>query len=88
MKKSIKQISAVVIVALSALMFITSSSSSKKGAEVITTANKTQPKEKSPIIIERYPDKETIGVRHQLDSLLKRINKRDDFHGSVLVAKG
>ena len=69
-------------------MFITSSSSSKEGAEVITTAIKTQPKEKSPIIIERYPEKATKDVRHQLDSLLKRINKRDDFHGAVLVAKG
>jgi CubicO group peptidase (beta-lactamase class C family) len=39
---------------------------------------------KEPIILlEKYSKK----VSHKLDSLLKRINKRHDFHGSILVAK-
>lgn len=41
----------------------------------------------SPILIERYPEKYTQKVSHKLDSLLQRINKRNDFHGSLLVAK-
>ncbi len=71
-----------------ALLFITSSSSSKNGVEVTTTSIKAQSKEESPILIKRYPEKATKDVRHKLDSLLKRINKRDDFHGAILVAKG
>jgi CubicO group peptidase (beta-lactamase class C family) len=39
------------------------------------------------ILVERYPEKVTKDVRHKLDSLLKRINKRNDFNGAVLVAK-
>jgi CubicO group peptidase (beta-lactamase class C family) len=41
----------------------------------------------SPLLIERYPLVETKKVSHKLDSLLQRINKRQDFHGSLLVAK-
>ena len=37
--------------------------------------------------IELYPKKITEKVSHKLDSLLHRINKRHDFHGSLLVAK-
>jgi len=33
-----------------------------------------------------YPKDKTQKVSHKLDSLLKRINKRHDFHGSILVA--
>jgi len=56
--------------------------------EVTTTSIKVQLKEESPILIELYPEKATKDVRYKLDSLLKRINKRDDFHGAILVAKG
>jgi CubicO group peptidase (beta-lactamase class C family) len=51
------------------------------------TTLETQIEEESPILIERYPLMETKKVSHKLDSLLKRINKRHDFHGSLLVAK-
>ncbi|MEX1383147.1 serine hydrolase domain-containing protein [Lutibacter sp.] len=40
-----------------------------------------------PILEENYPIEITQKVSHKLDSLLQRINKRHDFHGSVLVAK-
>ncbi len=88
MKKNIKEIAVVLIVVLCAFLFITSSSPSKNGAEVKTSPIKAQSKEEPPILIERYPEKATKDVGHKLDSLLKRINKRDDFHGAILVAKG
>jgi len=37
--------------------------------------------------IQKFPSSETAKLKHKLDSLLKRINKRNDFHGSILVAK-
>lgn len=37
--------------------------------------------------VEYYPEENTKIVSYKLDSLLKRINKRHDFHGAVLVAK-
>jgi len=40
-----------------------------------------------PVLIERYAEAKTQKVSHKLDSLLQRINKRNDFHGSLLVAK-
>ena len=46
-----------------------------------------QQQEAIPIFVERYSEIETQKVRYKLDSLLKRINKRHDFHGSLLVAK-
>lgn len=39
------------------------------------------------VVLEKFSKKETKKVSHKLDSLLKRINKRHDFHGSILVAK-
>ena len=38
-------------------------------------------------LVVHYPKKATKEVRSKLDSLLKRIHKRHDFHGAVLVAK-
>jgi len=43
--------------------------------------------EETPILIRRFTEKETEKVSHKLDLLLQRINKRHDFHGSLLVAK-
>lgn len=71
-------------------LFITNSSAFKEVKEVkeiITASVPAHSKEKPPVLIERYPEKSTKNVRHKLDSLLKRINKRHDFHGSILVAK-
>lgn len=44
-------------------------------------------KESPKFLVERYTEIETKNVSHKLDSLLQRINKRHDFHGSLLVAK-
>ena len=63
-----------------------SGSAMKEEGEPITTFA-IQIEEETPILIERYPLMETKKVSHKLDSLLQRINKRHDFHGSLLVAK-
>ena len=87
MKKYIKYAAVALIIILSGFILSTNSIASKKEevakATPITALNE---KEKS-IIIERYPKSKTEKVSHKLDSLLQRINKRQDFHGSLLVAK-
>ena len=44
-------------------------------------------KEETPDIVQHYSENETLEVTEKLDYLLKRINRRQDFHGSLLVAK-
>jgi CubicO group peptidase (beta-lactamase class C family) len=44
------------------------------------------PREKG-VVVKEYPSSEVAKVTHKIDSLLKRIHKRYDFHGAVLVAK-
>ncbi|MFT7052140.1 MAG: CubicO group peptidase (beta-lactamase class C family) [Psychroserpens sp.] len=88
MKKNIKKIFPVLLVISCALLLITNSSSYKNVNEGTTTPIKAESKEESPVLIERYSEKETKDVQHKLDLLLKRINKRHDFHGAILVAKG
>jgi len=87
LKKYIKYAAVALIIILSGFILSTNSIASKKEevakATPITALNE---KEKS-IIIERYPKSKTEKVSHKLDSLLQRINKRHDFHGSLLVAK-
>jgi CubicO group peptidase (beta-lactamase class C family) len=60
---------------------------SKSEVVVAATPVTVPSKEESAILIEQHPEKATKEVRHKLDSLLKRINKRHDFHGAILVAK-
>jgi len=87
LKKYIKYAAVALIIILSGFILSTNSIASKKEevakATPITALNE---KEKS-ILIERYPKTKTEKVSHKLDSLLQRINKRHDFHGSLLVAK-
>jgi len=87
LKKNIKEIAIAIIVILSGFFLSSKSEASKNDAVVITTPIIASSKEESPILIERYPEKATKEVSHKLDSLLKRINKRHDFHGAILVAK-
>ena len=86
LKKYPKVISFLVLLFLGLFSFIAYTSSSK---ELIV--NEQLPpkklKEVAPNLIVHYPEKVTKKVRHKLDSLLKRIHKRHDFHGAVLVAK-
>lgn len=83
MKKYSKYVALTLIVFLSSYML-----SPKADAKVPTIAEvEVIPEKETSILVERYSETETQEVRHKLDSLLKRINKRHDFHGSLLVAK-
>ena len=65
-----------------------SNTSSSKDTVVETEQLLPEQLEKVPVnLVVHYPKKATIKVRSKLDSLLKRIHKRHDFHGAVLVAK-
>ena len=67
--------------------FIANTSSSKDTA-VETEQLLPEQLEEVPVnLVVHYPKKATTKVRSKLDSLLKRIHKRHDFHGAVLVAK-
>ena len=85
MRKYIKHIGIALIAVLS---FVVLRSLISKNSEVATSANVDIIKEpEPPFLIERYSEKDTQKVGHKLDSLLQRINKRNDFNGSLLVAK-
>ncbi len=72
---------------LGAFSFIANTSLSKDTA-VETEKLLPEQLEKVPDnLVVHYPKKATTKVRSKLDSLLKRIHKRHDFHGAVLVAK-
>ncbi len=93
MKKNIKKISVVSLI-LSCAFLIVSLSSVSLAEDAVTSANAVEKisldtiqKDISPLLIERYPEKESKGVSVKLDSLLERINKRYDFNGAILVAK-
>ncbi len=87
MKKYIKYIAVALIVILSSFVLSTKSEA-LKNEEVATAATTTaQFEEGTTILVERHLETETKRVSHKLDSLLRRINKRHDFHGSLLVAK-
>mgnify|MGYP000333134746 CR=1 FL=1 len=49
----------------------------------VTTPNVKE----SSVLSEKYSPLETEKVSDKLDSLLQQINKKHDFHGSLLVAK-
>jgi len=72
---------------LSSFMLGTKSESSITEDVSANTAIAEHMEEETPFLIERHPESETRKVSHKLDSLLKRVNKRYDFHGSLLVAK-
>jgi CubicO group peptidase (beta-lactamase class C family) len=63
------------------------SSSSRKKTEAIKPLITEVPEVSPTLTIERHPYEYTKNVQFKLDSLLKRINKRNDFHGAILVAK-
>ena len=83
LKKYFKYVAIAVVLILSSVLLRSITSKDEEGAAVEKTAIKVEP----PILIERYSDSETKKVSHKLDSLLQRINKRNDFNGSLLVAK-
>ena len=87
LKKYIPIILLTLIVVLSSFMLNTKSFPEKKIKGEPLTTIATQIENESPLLIEQYSPMETKEVSDKLDSLLHRINKRHDFHGSLLVAK-
>ncbi len=72
---------------LGVFSFIANTSSTK---DTIVETEQLLPEklEEVPVnLVVHYPKKATTKVRSKLDALLKRIHKRHDFHGAVLVAK-
>ena len=84
MINSLKKITLVIIIAFSGLFFAFNSFDSEIKQE---KPEPVEAKSKLSISLEYYPKEVVNKVNHKLDSLLKRINKRHDFHGAVLVAK-
>ena len=87
MKNYIKEIAITLIIVLSSFLVSINSETSKNEVVVRATSDEVLPKSEFTNLIEQHPKKETKEVHFKLDSLLKRINKRHDFHGSILVAK-
>ena len=83
MNKYLKYFLVLPILLFSNFMSSTVTSNEADKIEVITVpASKNQ-----TLVITKYPKSQTENVSKKLDSVFKRINKRHDFHGSILVAK-
>ena len=87
MKNYIKYLIVFFIILLSSFVLGNKKDTNLNNLSVHTTAIDSTKAEKETIVLERFSAIETTKVQHKLDSLLKRINKRHDFHGAVLVAK-
>ena len=88
MKKYIKYLIVLFIILLSSFVLGNKKDIEPSNLVVHTTViDSVKTEEKKTALLERFSITETTKVQHKLDSLLKRINKRYDFHGAVLVAK-
>lgn len=87
MKQYLEEITIFLIVILGVSFFANNTSVSKKANLTSTSTILENLATKPAVSIEYFPDTLTNDIHHKLDSLLKRINKRQDFHGSILVAK-
>ena len=86
-KKNSIKISLAIILFLCLFLFLATTSVSKNIELLKKPPIQTALTEKPPFLIEQYPEKDTKTVHHKMDSLLKRINKRYDFNGAILIAK-
>jgi CubicO group peptidase (beta-lactamase class C family) len=77
----------LLIIALIILSFSTKTEPYKTANLVDIVLDTASVEIKNPVVEEIHPIETTQKVSSKLDSLLLRINKRHDFHGSVLVAK-
>lgn len=88
MRKYFKYSVLPLIVTVIVLFFSTKTEASKsENLADNVSIKETLDETKKLIEIEYYPVEKTQRVSSKLDSLLKRINKRHNFNGSVLVAK-
>ena len=85
-----KKIFLIAVILISVFLFLklgrTSNYTQKTIQKTEKDSVKTIPREKG-VVVKEYPSSEVAKVTHKMDSLLKRIHKRYDFHGAVLVAK-
>ena len=86
MKKYSSKIALTLLIIVSAFMLSTKSNDSKN-KDAGATENTKLVKKDASFLLERFNTVDTKKVTNKLDSLLKRINKRHDFHGALLVAK-
>jgi len=87
LKKNSIKIAIACIIILCAFLFTSNSAASKNVVLATTLPKPIKAKETASFVVKHFPINTTKNVRHKLDSLLIRANKRQDFHGSVLVAK-
>lgn len=87
MKKYIKYITIALIVIFSSFVISTKSDTATEETTPEFVEVSVPTKKENQILVEHFPEDKTQKVNHKLDSLLQRINKRHDFHGSLLVAK-
>ncbi|GGK49061.1 MULTISPECIES: serine hydrolase domain-containing protein [Flavobacteriaceae] len=87
MKKYFRYSVLPIIITLIVLAFSTKNEGSKTVKLFHTVSDTASIEATEPILEKKYPIEITQKVSNKLDSLLQRINKRHDFHGSVLVAK-
>jgi CubicO group peptidase (beta-lactamase class C family) len=87
LKKSLQVICSLLLLFLCVFLLISNTSAAKNIA-VVKEQAPPEPIKEAPInLIVYYPEHTTKKVSSKLDSLLKRIHKRYDFHGAILVAK-
>lgn len=87
MKKYRKEIFIVLIAIFSVFLFSYNTSDSKKNKTLPKVVDTEKTTTKKPAAVAYYSKQFTRNVNHKLDSLLKRVHKRHDFHGAILVAK-
>ncbi|PWG04905.1 serine hydrolase [Polaribacter aquimarinus] len=87
LKEYSKYISVLIIAFFSIFIFACNTSEGKKNTQVSKAVASNEIDIKPKISVEFYPESLTKKVKQKLDSLLNRIHKRHDFHGTILVAK-
>lgn len=87
LKKYLKYIAIIALVLLSRYMLSTTSEDSKSEDKINPALTDVAVEPEPSVHIERFSETSAQKVTNKLDSLLKRINKRHDFHGSVMVVK-
>jgi CubicO group peptidase (beta-lactamase class C family) len=87
LKNKNKKISLIFTAVVCVALLIANSLVSKTLEEVSAMPVVKECLESPALLLAHFPEKDTMVVRNKLDSLLKRIHKRHDFHGAILVAK-
>ncbi len=87
LKKHKKIVYSILFLSLCVFLFILNTSQPNNKVAIIKTPVKEAVKIPAPDLLARHSEKETKRIHFKLDSLLKRIHKRHDFNGAILVAK-